>query len=347
MKKKILILVLFVLAIFASVTNSYGQTELAPSPGIAYDYAVTIAGTPGATGKTYQFWITHDVNLITGVHLTTPSADFTVNAGATYDDPANTVNHINLTWTLAASASVNPFFLVVKYSETANSCTITNEKVWQIKPVNSFYLAIVPSDATGATVLPVNAKYCVADLVGAIVSVVDPNPTISRVTYTYGKNTLYYKVTAAGMLGTWRPDIQLTASGAGSLGQIYESAQWNPNLDGSGTWYSFTGAAGATPGAATAYPGANTDVATITDAVNGTSILIRIVVDNKNYETLADQAITVGIDGLLPPFPSTTSDVVSATVLTPELPFGKTATNTILARPTETGTTVPFITKNP
>ena len=51
MKKQILILGLFVLAVFASFTKSYGQAALAPSPGVAYDYAVTISGAAGATAR--------------------------------------------------------------------------------------------------------------------------------------------------------------------------------------------------------------------------------------------------------------------------------------------------------
>lgn len=346
MKKQFLILALFVLAAFASVTNSYGQTPLAPSPGIPYNYAVTINGASGATGKTFQFWITKDTNL-NGTHETA-GTDFIVNTGAaTYDASTNTVNHINLTWTVASTSSTTAYYLVVKYVENNGVCDVENMKVWQIKPINTFYLAIVPSTSTGATVATADAHQCVAGLVSANITKVDADTTKSEVTYVYGTNTLYYKVTAAGMLGTWRPDIQLPAvSGTAAQGQNYKTARWNTKSDGSGTWYPFTGAAGAAPTSATGYQSDNANLATITDAKNGSSILIEIVVDNKSFETLSDQAITVGIDGYLPSAFST-SDVVSDTNTATEAAFGKKATNTILARPTATGTTVKFVTKNP
>jgi len=347
MKKQILILGLFVLAVFASFTKSYGQAALAPSPGVAYDYAVTISGAAGATAPLFTFYVTKNNDLIAGSAVPEiPGADFTVTGGATYNTAAN-VNHISLTWTVASATTLTPFFLVAKYTETLNGCTTQNTKVWQIIPVNSFILAIVPSTATGVTLIPTDAHQCVADIVSAIMTPDMTAPLNPTVAYTYGKNILYFKATASGMLGKWRPDLQLTSGIPGALGQIYESAQWTEDMTGAGGWKTFTGAAGATPSTtAAAFPSADIDLATITDAVAGTPILIRIVIDNKNFETLADQVITAGIDGYLPSA-FTQSDVKSSADLTPEVAFGKFASSSILKRPTETGTTVTFVTKAP
>ncbi len=92
-------------------------------------------------------------------------------------------------------------------------------------------------------------------------------------------------------------------------------------------------------------------LAEVLDAVAGTPILIRIRIDNANFETLADQPILVGIDGYLPTG-FTESDIIGGTgtdACDPEVAFGKEATYTILARPTiNPGATMPtFIQKLP
>jgi hypothetical protein len=342
MKKQILILALFVLASFASVTNSYGQASaIAPAPGVPYDYDVSVTGASGASSPLYTFWVTKSNNLLTGA-VETPGVDFIVNSGATYNI-AGAPATINITWTIASVLSATPFYLVVKYTETLNGCTTQNEKVWQIKPVNSFVLAIVPSTATGATIAAVDAHQCVADIIGAVVTPDIVTPANARVAYTYDKNTLYFKATASGMIGSWRPDLQLAANVAGADNQVYTSAQWTTDMTGATGWKTFTGAAGQTPGAAAEFPSANADLAPVT--VAGSDILIRVVVDNVNFETLSDQAITAGIDGFLAPA-LTQSDAISLSNSALEAAYGKTAVYTILKRPTETGTPA-FITKAP
>jgi hypothetical protein len=86
--------------------------------------------------------------------------------------------------------------------------------------------------------------------------------------------------------------------------------------------------------------------ATVTNAVTGTPILIRIVIDNHNWQTLAAQPILVGLDGFLPTA-YTVSDIIGGGSCAPEAPFGKTATYTINARPTITGNPATLILTNP
>ena len=202
--------------------------------------------------------------------------------------------------------------------------------------------------ATSAGAAFASAEQCSAPLISANVSP-NANPLVATVNYTYGANTLYYRVTGSGILGSWRPSIRIPA--LAGLGQNYTSVQWNQNIDGSGPWHTFNVPALNTIGG----DFVSTDDASITDAVAGTPILIRIIIANVNFETLTDQPILVGIDGNLPAAytasdiwgPGTwpgTPDACSAAT-----EFAKTATYTILARPTITkGSSMPtFIQKLP
>ena len=339
MKKQILILVLFVLAAFANVEKSYGQTctpgALNPAAGVAYDYEVTVSGTVGGTAPVYLWYVTQDVNLLTGAKIAA-GVDFAVNAGAglsAYNSAAGTTNKINLTWTPAAVANVNPYYLVVKYSETsAVGCTVENMKVWLIDPINTFLLALEASDLTGNVA---NDNTCPPAVDGAIVTP-GATPAAYTIAYTYGQTIISYKVTASGTNGTWTPSLQLPALGI--LGQNYNAAEWS--LDGATNWNTF----GLTDGdvAGGNYTSA---VTTAPVTVAGSTIIIRVKIDNVNFESLAAQPILAGVDGVLP---SGVKDIKSAIDCTDEADFGKTDTYTVNPRPTVAPTTLPaFITKNP
>lgn len=322
MKKQILILVLFVLAAFANVSKSYGQcnpTPLTPAPGIEYDYGVTIVGTN--TTPTFLWYATTDVNLLTGTKLTTADNYFTVGAtGSVYNNTTGGTANLKLTWLPKAIGTT--FYLVVKYTEaSASGCTVENMRVYEVKPINTFLLAVNGTNATGAAATGVT---CAAPVTGALVTAATPT-----VAYTYGTNDLYYKITASGILGDWRPSIQLPA--LAGLGQNYTVAEWNDKPDGTGTNHSF----GLTAGATAQTDLVSTDLAKVTN-VAGTSILVHIRIDNVNFETLANQTITVGVDGHLPTA-FTESDIIGgagATACNPEAPFGKKGSSVIEARPT-------------
>jgi len=342
MKKQILFLMVFVLAAFANVNKSYGQCTpdpLHPAAGVAYDYSVTISGTAGASAPIYHWYVTKDVNiLLPGVTIIAAGVDFTVGgSGSVYNSAvaAGTTSTLNLTWTSAAVASATPYYLVVKYTETsAIGCTVENMKVWMIDPVNSFLLAVAGSDAAGVVA---NNSICAANVDGALITA-GASPTVA---YTYGQNTLYYKVTASGSIGTWTPSIRLPA--LAGLGQNYNSADWSS--DGGTTWNSFGLTDGDLDGG-----DFTSAVTTAPVSVAGSVTMIRIRVDNVNYETLAAQPIVLGVDGILP---GPVNDIVSATDCADEAAFGKTGTFTVNPRPTvaDNTTDVPnttnFITKAP
>ena len=355
MKKQLLLIL--VLALFAGVSSVNAQcvaNGFTPAAGVPYTYDVTIAG-PGYTGVgAYDWYVTQNVNILDAASII-PETNifFTVDeATAGYSDyhdaAGSTSNQINLTWTPAAVSSVAPFYLVLRYSE-ANSgatpaCNAENIRVWQIDPINTFLLAIEGAESNGTAFA--NAEQCAAPIVGATIT---PNvdPTAASVNITYGENAIFYRVTGSGILGEWRPSIRIPA--LAGLGQNYLAVEWNQDITGAGAWHTFNVPAGNTAGG----DFVSTDNATVTDAVAGTPILIRIRIDNVNFETLADQPILVGIDGYLPT-DYLVSDINGGTGPVPdpcaEAPeFDKQATYTILARPTiNPGATMPaFIQKLP
>lgn len=338
MKKQILLLVFIVLATFANINKSYGQctgTPLTPAPGIVYDYGVTITGTN--TAPTFLWYATTDVNLLTGTKLTTADAYFTVDGtGSAYNNTTGGTNNLKLVWLPKAIGTT--FYLAVKYTETSTpGCTVENIKVFEIKPINTFLLAITGSTAAGANAQVAN---CAPAVTGALVTAGGPS-----VKYTYGTNTIYYKITASGILGAWQPKVRIPALNI-ALNQAYASAEWSS--DNGTTWTAMTGF---TAGGATQDLGLSTDANV--GVVTGTSYLVKLVIDNQDFETLADQVLNVKVDGFLPTA-YTVSDVNGGAGPVPDPcaqapAFDKNADYTITHRPTVTpavGTT-PLITKAP
>lgn len=334
MKKQILFLVFLVLAVFANVNKTYGQCTpdpLHPAAGVSYDYEITITnGTD--TNPVFNWYVTKDVNiLLPGVTIIAPGADFLVNSGdglstynltaSTTDLTASTTNKINMAWTPASVASATPYYLVVKYSETGTAgCTVENMRVWMVDPVNTFLLAVAGSDLAGVVA---NNSICAANIDGALIAA-GASPTVA---YNYGQNTLFYKITASGSIGTWTPSISLPK--LAGLEQNYNAADWSD--DAGTTWNPFNLNDGDIDG--------GTFTSTATDApvtVAGSDIIVRILVDNVNYETLADQAIILGADGELP---GGVNDIVTVANCADEADFGKTGTFTINKRPTITDVT--------
>ena len=147
---------------------------------------------------------------------------------------------------------------------------------------------------------------------------------------TYDKNTLYYVATASGIAGDWYPQIRVPAL---QTSQVYVSADWTADMTGTAGWKSFgVAASGATQDLLSADPA--------TATVAGTPILIRILIDNVNWQTTADQPITLALDGFLPPTPinilSSPSDITSLSDCTPLSAFGRSAIFTINKRPIPT-----------
>jgi hypothetical protein len=345
MKKQHFLLIL-ILAFFAGISSGYAQctgAPLTPAAGVEYTYSATIGDLPAYDGTHTPIWdwyVTKNVNILTGIIPLIPPTMFTVNGTTPYHDPSTGVNNIKITWTQAAIADGGPFYLVLRYRENNNTtsptCSAENIRIWNIVPVNTFLLAMEGGMLSGGIYVPTaNSFTCAADVTGAIVT---PGPPPTAL-LTYGNNTLNFVATASGILGDWRPDISVPIL---QNSQVYVSAQWSANMNGSGPWVDFPIA-----GTGAAQQLQSPSNATVTD-VNGTPILIRIVINNGNWRTLADQPITVGLDGYLPTAYSV-SDIQGsgATPCDPEPAFGRTGIYTIKARPTVTGNPVTITLTNP
>ncbi len=319
--------------VFAGVNKSYGQCEegpLNPTPGVEYDYSVEIGTGTGYDGDGEFLWyITKSTDLLMGI--IDEGTLFNANAATPYNTTTDAGSTISLTWTSAAITDGGPFYLVLKYTEAnANAdptCSAENLKAWEIKPVNTFLLALDPA-SLGATnyEIDADANDCAAPITSATVNT--GNDPID-VTIIYGQNELYFIATASGIQGTWRPHIQIPAL---NPTQAYVSADWTADMTGSGGWVSFGAAADGT-----SQNLVSASDATVTDATNGTPILIRIVLANNQWQTLADQSIGIALDGFLDHDDNTISDIIGgegADACDLLDPWERTATYTILARPT-------------
>jgi hypothetical protein len=328
MKKQ---LILLVLAVFAGFVTAYGQNctqgPLSPAAGTPYTYKVLIGNPPynGATGS-YTWYVTTNVDLLNATGVV-PSPGDIVATGA-YNTATVGEDQIVITWTAQAIVNglANPYYLVVKFAGNNGICDAMNMKVWEIKPINKFLLAINTMAGAGG-----NGTYCAADITSATVTP-GASPTVN---YQYGVNSLYARITASNYAGDWKPSFKV--DGLDPV-QVLTSVVWS------------TDSLFATSHTTTLVGNVATSTDLATAAFDGSAkIWVKVDVDNKSFETLADLPITIGVDGIIQVGATTLDDVISDTDCNPEVAFGKTVNETIKARPTVTPdpATGPFITKNP
>jgi len=339
MKKQYFILVLM-LAFFAGITKVNAQctpSPNSPAAGVPYEYTTAESGT----NQQYDWYVTKNVNVLDDPSIIAVGTMFTVDPLTPYHLPATGVNKIKITWTADGVADGGPFYLVLRYSESSSStpvCTVENLRVTEIKPINTFLLAFEGAMLNaGNYTSTAGSNACAAGVVGATVT---PGASPSLL-IKYGQNTLYYVATASGIVGDWYPQIRVPALGGT---QTYVSVDWSADMTGAGGWNTFG------PAASGGADLLSATKATVTN-VTGTPILIRIVIDNVNYRTEADQAIQLALDGFLPPTPiapaTSKSDITSASDCTPLPAFGRTATFTITKRPVPTITPTEITVSNP
>jgi hypothetical protein len=333
MKKQLLMLLV---ALFASV-QIFAQTShdpptctgsaAAPAVGVTYTYQVSIPNTGGYTGTgTFDWYVMTQgqLDLLNGTHYVNPNAEFV--ASGWYDTPTGGQNTIDITWTSAALATAQPYFLVVVYVEPAVCANANNIKVYRIFPQNTFWLKLDN----------ITTVQCVASVVSAnITNKGDPG----QVTYVYGTNTLTVKETASGYTGLFDPGIQIS----GLLGdQNITSVTWAAAAPSNATG-TFTGSV---VGGVYTSTGSSAQMPSL---ATGQEITITIILDNVHYETLADQLLTIAIDGSYTAGATTFNDLSDVNGnCTPELAWADNTSQTIKARPTITPVTPPaFVPKNP
>jgi len=284
MKKQLLILAIFVLAVFASVTNSYGQAcddALNPMAGKKYTYSVEV----NPTGGTFDWFVTSDLKLATATAIPSgtgvAAAGDIIVAGTGYNTVGSLLASIDITWTAKAVADANlptpvKYYLVVKYT---TDCT-NNIKPWRIKPINLFQIKVENVDLAGGGYTPI----CRVGFVDAIIGADD------KVTYDFGANAFYLKVTANNFTGSWTPKIDMTAlKGSITAPQTIESMEWSLSTT------TFTGTSNfdlTTGTATTVVPDKGGDnVTTGTDEF----VYIKIVVKDASFEGVADQTLALNL----------------------------------------------------
>jgi len=313
MKKQILFLAFFVLAALASITDSYGQTSvhgtldprslsgcddypLHPLPGKAYTYEVTTTTTNG-TVDTYTWWATKNPDFVnadgslnmTGM-LTTDTTTGDLIATSTNYGGANATSTVSITWSPAILAKTqyqgtvgtdpSPTFVAVM----ANGSCTNNFKVYEINPRKAFTVDVSGYDpvADAAVAFGNTVSSCVDEVRDALYAG-------GTITMDYGTNTITFEVVAANFVDTWKPLLAvsgLDTDQSATIGWAYTYADAI-----AGNYEDF--AAGATLSATT--------VSVDTDEINtagGVSIYVTVVVDNNTYETLADQVVTLTVDGV-------------------------------------------------
>lgn len=318
MKKQILFLAMFTMALIFAGTNSvFGQAlkwsdprpftctddALHPIPGKLYKYEASVVDATGA-GE-WRFWATTDPNFITdnsgtpvfntGTALTlganqliTVSTDYNIVLG---DPAANVDGVIELTWSStildATVYQTTPTF-VVAYYVNADGCT-DNIKVWELDPKNGFTVDVIAMDAADfpgsrdAYDPAAEPETCV-DVVESAVY------TSSAMVYNYGDNYLYFEFIAANFTGYWIPEFSLTGMNA-----VQSVTSWEYTLALPDTW-------GTTTPTWTALTSGTTQItpdASVTDMTAGVSIFVRVLVDHANYENTLGQSLSAVLDGLL------------------------------------------------
>ncbi|NEW84406.1 MAG: hypothetical protein GZ094_18850 [Mariniphaga sp.] len=305
MKKQIFILVILVVAVFANVTNSFGQMTngsgpqaltcstgpLAPLAGVPYNYAATVLP---ATGD-FQWWATKDFNFIsTGVNnfatnglgvgtgLKAASINYGVKGGAT-----NAAN-VSITWpsaTLVATTVGSPTFVVVQNDAISPNCA-NNLKVYQIFPKNGFTVDIKNMDQSKVT-QPYSTAYsfCASNIASATYVVG------TGIVTDYGISVLYFEVVAANFTDGYTPSFKVTGLASGqtvtSL-QLSVSNTFAPTIPTVKTGIEYKPVAALTIDPA------------VTNTGFGVSVYVKLTIANGTHENtvVAGDNISLAVDGI-------------------------------------------------
>lgn len=289
MRKLILSMALAILSVGAyaqgTPANNCTPTPNKPEIGTTYTYEVSITGGTAPNNfdgnGNYQWYVTKDANLLNTANILPENNNFfSLKGGSPYNANTGTSKSLQLAWKPDALTDANPFYLVIKYTETKNGCNAVNLKAMEIKPLNKFTLEIKPVMDNAGNPFVGNPQVCSADITSATIEG-------DKVRYIYGTNTLYYKVTMTGFSGEWKPTITLPnlAGKDNSVGRKYTSVKWN---GGTGNTFENFG---------TLTNDGNMQTITSVDKTSKTEFILEVTIDNGTYEGLNDEAIEVATKG--------------------------------------------------
>ncbi|MFV0376853.1 MAG: hypothetical protein ACK5JD_06065 [Mangrovibacterium sp.] len=316
MKKQFLFLILFVLAVFGSNQNVFGQVDapqldqaiascpvpvtltcasaggaLTPKPGEVYTYDIDYTA-----GSTVQWFVTTDVNVIAAATLTgnkeaASGGQYVLSAGtttltgnATYNDATNTGDILEVAWNYFDPGTT---VLLVAFVVDGAGCT-NNIEAYKIEPMFNFTLDIAALEDDGTVQDPNASKECVSPVQGATF-----NGT--ELVMDYGDNYIYYIVTAANWVNSWMPSFTPpTSTGGSDIGTVQWAYSDEATLGAAANWHDQT-----VPVLASHY---GTGVTSI--GAEGACIVLRVNIDHSvsggaNNEMLTAETLTMGVDGIM------------------------------------------------
>lgn len=239
MKKQILILVLFVAAIVAGTSKSYGQYHnsdprelncsdtlpLHPRPGMEYEYSVSTPSGDNVPATNYIWWATKNPNFIDiAAAATNDYADTTFMLNQTAGEllsvgtPYGYIGRdstMTITWSpeiLAATeyqadtlnwqtaSATNPTPTFVAVL-AKGECT-NNLEVYEIDPQPAFTVDITNINPDDGTIVAYDSivDQCTDEVQSAIY-----NPVSDSLVMDYGADTLYFEVVATNFVNNWYP----------------------------------------------------------------------------------------------------------------------------------------------
>ena len=306
MKKQILILAFFVLALLAGSLTSYGQLTtsnllptattcvtdpLHPVAGKTYTYAID--NTNSVAPTSYSWWITKNTNFVTAASLPDETGKIVAGAGGVISTTANGATDgksIDIVWspellalTKYPGTGTEPTFVAVM---TNGACS-NNLQVYQINPSASFTLDITNINAAGVTqAYGQDVPQCVAPIHSA-------KFTGTAVTMDYGKDSLYYEVIAANFVTSWKPTFTIMT---GSLAptqtaDIYYAETLAKAKSGAYIDQSLGLADGAV------FSSNKSLTSAIANTSVGVSVYVKVVIHNNNEQSIADRKFTLAVDG--------------------------------------------------
>lgn len=325
MKKQILFLAIFTLAVFlAGTTKSFGQLlprttpnyidyltcqgqsyPLHPMPGIPYTYRMD-----GASGEEHAdqwtWFATKDSVFInsSGLNIATRlqvASGQLLNASTNYGT-SGSLDSVTITWTpeilantlyegVASTTNFPSPTFVVGYA-TGENCA-DNIEVYEINPIPAFVVDIANITETGVVLdWGIDTAECV-DIVRAATY----NSATDSLIMDYGTDTLYFEIVASNFVTSWTPYFQIMAGLTGSqtadigVAISYANAQ-------SGTWITgTTEQTGLQTTDSTSFGGIELTALDPDEVANGVSVFARVVIHNNTFESLSSQTFTLAVNG--------------------------------------------------
>jgi hypothetical protein len=263
---------------------------LNPQVGKTYTYQVEVLPDPEA--QTIHWFVTAETDIVTAlnnlnqlgvVDAPNGTGNYILNAGAEYNDVANTDNTIDISWK-SFDGSTTPVLLVT-YVLDAAGCT-DNIEVYRIEPVFNFTLDIAGINKTDGNSTD-SPTECVSPFESATY-----DATAEQLNVDYGENWLFFTVTAANFTHSWKPSF--TVDYTGSVSDPI-SVEWAYTSDATANtnWNSTTlNATTSVYESSTAVLHSDTDDGVPTvgiDEGTGECIIVRVRVDHGTNENIVDQ----------------------------------------------------------